>query len=397
MSSFVTGTLGWVFFGNSAGREGRDGDIRDLWPKIDFLKCGRFSRSPYSLLFLMAAVTFVAELLIMSVFFETDALHNFFDAVLITAVVFICAWFIMARPLQKTLDELEERERLLQSVFVNLPAGMMLTDARPSIVAVNRAFSEITGYDPDDAIGRNPRLLSSGRHDEAFYKGVWRSIEEEGYWCGDVWNRHKDGSVYLERLRISAIHNRKGKPLYYVGLLTDITREYKAQQDTVRRATHDALTDLPNRILLQDRLEQSIQRAQRSGDRFAVLLIDLDGFKPVNDEYGHLAGDQVLQEIARRLKAQLRVTDTAARLGGDEFVVIVSDVGERDADLAAATKLLRALSAPIKISNGTVMIGASIGMALYPDHGADIETLLARADSAMYEAKRTGKNRIVLA
>lgn len=287
--------------------------------------------------------------------------------------------------------EREREQRLAQAVFKTTAEAMMITDARNTIITVNPAFTEITGYTLDEVRGRSPKLLASGRHDKAFYAAMWRKVEEEGHWRGDVWNRRANGEVYVQRLTISRITDDEGVVTNYVGVFSDVTEEKKASAALQYSASHDALTGLPNRALLVDRLQQSLSIYARTGRGVSVLFIDLDGFKPVNDTYGHLAGDLLLQNVAKRLSSCVRDSDTVARLGGDEFVVLSNDAASVDAAAAVARKILAALEPPIDVGDATVHVGASIGIAQVPHDGTDVDTLLQAADEAMYSAKHAGK------
>ncbi|SOD96814.1 PAS domain S-box-containing protein/diguanylate cyclase (GGDEF) domain-containing protein [Caenispirillum bisanense] len=287
----------------------------------------------------------------------------------------------------------EREQRLTQAVFQTTAEAMCITDARQRIVAVNRAFSETTGYGAEDILGQTPAVLSSGRHDDGFYSRMWQSLEATGHWRGEVWNRRADGVLYVQRLTISQISDDDGTVTNYVGVFSDITAEKEATAQLQHSATHDALTGLPNRALMQDRLTQALARSTRDGGGLAVLFIDLDGFKPVNDTWGHLAGDMLLQGVARRLRKCVRESDTVARIGGDEFVIV--SIGSADAEAAStvADKVLRALAPPFQLGVGEAAIGASIGIAIAPgtDRPVAAPALLDAADHAMYEAKHAGK------
>jgi diguanylate cyclase (GGDEF)-like protein/PAS domain S-box-containing protein len=285
-----------------------------------------------------------------------------------------------------------ERERQLAvTVFRNSAEAMMVTDADNLIIAVNPAFTKLTGYEAEDVIGRNPRLLSSDRHDKEFYRKMWEGLTKTGHWHGAVWNRRKDGTLYAQRLAITAIHDRDGTVLSYVGLLSDVTEE-KLESDRIRQQAHkDEVTGLPNRHMLLDSLTRALHARRRAEDTLAVLFLDLDGFKPINDTYGHGAGDLALQEVARRLVAAVRKDDVVGRLGGDEFVVLLRNTGEIGNAEALARKVLDTFAEPFDVDVARMPMGCSIGVALSPLHSADAEGLLAAADRAMYRAKSEGK------
>ncbi|UCV11493.1 EAL domain-containing protein [Dechloromonas denitrificans] len=287
----------------------------------------------------------------------------------------------------------EERQKLAASVFDNAHEGIMITDARGQIIEVNATFSELTGYARDEAIGQTADLLKSGHHDPVFYQEMWQTIRQEGFWRGEVWNRKKTGEIFVEQLTISTVRNRNGEISQFVGIFSDITLIKEHQRRLEHQAHFDALTQLPNRMLLGDRMQLAMAQTERSGKTLAVCYLDLDNFKPVNDAYGHATGDRLLIEVAQRLKICVRAGDTVSRLGGDEFVLLLAgleDVHECDHAIA---RIIAALTQPFIISNHAVTISASIGVTLYPEDGADSDTLLRHADQAMYAAKQAGRNR----
>jgi len=292
--------------------------------------------------------------------------------------------------------EAEAQLMLAASVFSHAEEGIVITDAAGAIVEVNDTFTRITGYARDEVLGANPRILSSGRHDRDFYATVWTALTQHGHWHGEVWNRRKDGALYAEMLNISAVRDGEGRPQHYVGLFSDITSLKEHQSQLERIAHYDALTGLPNRVLLADRLEQAIVHTRRRDNLMALVYLDLDGFKGVNDRYGHEAGDELLVVVSRRLKAALREGDTLARLGGDEFVAVLADLGDPSECNAVLTRLLLAAAAPVQIGDAAVQVSASLGVTLYPPDGGDPDTLLRHADQAMYQAKEAGRNRYQL-
>jgi diguanylate cyclase (GGDEF)-like protein/PAS domain S-box-containing protein len=287
---------------------------------------------------------------------------------------------------------MEERLHLAATVFNSTADGVTITDPSGAIIAVNRAFTEITGYSESDVIGANPRLLKSNLHDAAFYQGMWKDIRSVGFWRGEIWNRRRDGSIYPEALTITAVCDDSGRTTHFVAVFSDITRIKGAQEALDFQAHHDPLTGLPNRLLLEDRIDKAVQRAKRSEQQLGLLFVDLDRFKNVNDTLGHHVGDLVLCEVARRFTAAMREADTVARLGGDEFVILVENIPEAAAASRIADKLLADLQRPISLEMQDFFIGASIGISLFPSDGDDRSSLLKHADAAMYRAKERGRN-----
>ncbi len=286
----------------------------------------------------------------------------------------------------------EEELRLAASVFHSSADGVLVTDAAGKILSVNPAFTEITGYARDEALGSNPRMLRSDRHTPEFYRAMWQGLEAEGRWQGEIWNRRKGGEAYLEWLTINRIDDSDGNPVRYVAVFHDIT-ELKTKDERIRHlAFHDALTGLPNRTLMQDRLQQALARARREGGRLALTYIDLDRFKAVNDSFGHDVGDLLLQEVARRIQGRLRASDTVARLGGDEFVVLMGDLHDAEDCAVLAQELIGEIARPMSLRGHTFAIGASMGTAFFPEDGDDALEMMKRADVAMYAAKSAGRN-----
>ena len=288
--------------------------------------------------------------------------------------------------------EAEREQRLAEAVFRTSAEGMLVTDANNRIVAANPTFTEITGYAIDEVINRDPKILSSGRHPKTFYEEFWRSLERDGHWFGELWNRRKDGEIFVQRATISLIKNEMGVVQNYVCVFNDTTEQKERELKLYHGANYDALTGLPNRALLDDRIAHAIPKVSREEGDLGVLFIDLDGFKPVNDTHGHLVGDQVLQEVAKRFSDCVRESDTVARLGGDEFVVLALDVKGREGVETVAKHILASLDAPITVEETSVQVGASIGISLYPTDGDKSGLLVDKADKAMYEAKKAGKN-----
>ncbi|MET0091259.1 MAG: EAL domain-containing protein [Candidatus Thiodiazotropha sp.] len=290
----------------------------------------------------------------------------------------------------------EDQLRLAAGVFDHAREGIVITDAEERILRVNPTFSELTGYAQDEAVGLTPRVLRSGHHDVQFYTEMWQVLKKNGYWHGEVWNRRKSGEVYPELLTISAVYDRYGKVSNYVAIFSDITKLKDQQSKLQRMAHYDALTQLPNRVLLADRMQQSMAQTRRSGQLLAICYLDLDGFKPVNDNYGHEVGDKLLVEVAQRLNSHMRDSDTVARLGGDEFVMLLTNLHSVQECEQALTRLLETMYASYRVDGRTILISASIGVSLYPYDNGDPDTLLRHADQAMYRAKDEGRNRFHL-
>ena len=295
--------------------------------------------------------------------------------------------------------DITERKRseagmqLAASVFTFAREGITITDPAGNIVEANDAFARITGYSREETLGKNPRILKSGRQPTEYYQAMWQALVSKGYWTGEIWNRRKNGEVYAEMLTISAVRDAQGKTQNYVALFTDITPLKEHQQQLEHIAHYDALTSLPNRVLLADRMRQTMAQCQRRNRSLAVAYLDLDGFKPVNDRYGHEVGDELLIAIAQSMKEALREGDTLARLGGDEFVALLVDLESALDCEPVLARLLRAAAAPVTLGELRLQVSASIGVTLYPQDGADADQLLRHADQAMYQAKQGGKNR----
>lgn len=286
----------------------------------------------------------------------------------------------------------DARLRLADKAIEYSPDAIMITTAEGQILRVNPAFTRLTGYRLDEVIGRTPALLRSGQHDAAFYAALWDSIHRSGHWAGEIWNRHKRGHLFAERLSISAVDDAAGHVSHYVAVFSDITAAKTEAARITHLAQHDPLTGLPNRSLMTDRLDQALHRSQRSGRQVALLCLDLDRFKSVNDSFGHAVGDVLLQQVAARLLGCVRETDSVGRLSGDEFMVVLTDLHDADQAGQVARKILTALAAPFDIDGHRVMSTFSIGIALYPGDADTAKALQQQADTALYHAKAGGRN-----
>ncbi|PKM11641.1 MAG: chemotaxis protein CheR [Gammaproteobacteria bacterium HGW-Gammaproteobacteria-3] len=286
----------------------------------------------------------------------------------------------------------EQEIQLAASVFDAANEAIVITDENNRILSVNPAFSQITGYSPKEVFGKNPNILSSGRQNQKFYQKLWESLKTTGKWQGEIWNRRKNGEDYIEWLSIGVFKDANGKSIRHVGIFTDISEIFKAQQTIMRQANYDALTKLPNRNLLYDRLQQAMTKARREHKLIGLLFIDLDGFKEINDAFGHSQGDLVLRHVTERMSEVMRESDTIARFGGDEFIVILSDMESADDLIPTTEKILQVVQKPISLDGHELSVTVSIGITLFPDDGNDMEVLLKHADNAMYAAKAQGRN-----
>ena len=302
------------------------------------------------------------------------------------------AIYVAVRDITERLAS-QEKLRLAANVFSHAREGIVITSTEGVIVDVNDAFCRITGYSRDEALGQTPRLLNSGRQSREFYAAMWHDLIKHGHWRGEIWNRRKNGSYYAEMLTISAVHDAQGRAQQYVALFSDITALKTHQEQLEQTAHFDALTELPNRILLADRMQQAMLQAQRRNQPLAVIYLDLDGFKTVNDQHGHEAGDHLLIALATRMKQTLREGDTLARIGGDEFVVVLIDLTDVASSVPMVNRLLAAAAQPVPFGDVQLQVSASLGVTFFPQsEELTGDQLLRQADYAMYQAKLAGKN-----
>ena len=368
-------------------------------------------RSPLHLLLLSVAFIFIAESLVMYVIATQDTLSLFLEVVLdataLVVIVFPILYFLHYRQLQKSYDEIKQSNKRLQLadiVFRESNEAIMISDEKNRILKINPAFTEITGYTLDEIKGKNPKILSSGQHDKDFYLTLWQSLSEKGNWSGEIWNRRKNGEVYPEWLSINVIRDDHGNIINHQAIFSDITSRKQEEARLLQLANYDALTGLPNRLLFHDRLRQAREVACRDMKSFAVLFVDLDYFKEVNDGFGHAAGDAVLQTVAKRLQSCVRTTDTVSRYGGDEFLVILQDINSYQEITIIVEKIIDTVSQIINISDKSVNISASVGISLRNAEQAcsarndgELSSVIEQADKMMYEAKQAGRSTYKLA
>ncbi len=293
-------------------------------------------------------------------------------------------------------DVTETRNMALQlqlalQVFSKGTEGIIICDHNNRIISVNKAFESITGYTESEVMGCNPSIMGSGRHNAEFHRAIWESINTRGAWEGEIWNRRKGGELYPQWLNISRVTGDMGETTHYIGVFKDITQRKLAEEQIERLAFYDVLTNTPNRYLLKDRVNQAIRTSRRSHNSFALMFIDLDRFKEINDVFGHEVGDQVLLQVTQRLRELIRETDTLCRLGGDEFALLFTNLDKHNAHGRAET-LLNCMSQPFTVGNKELMMSLSVGLAMFPEDGEDYDTLLKNADTAMYQAKASGRN-----
>jgi len=292
--------------------------------------------------------------------------------------------------------KVEAKLRLANCVFDNTLDAICITDSNSSIIEANPAFYQSTGYEQQEVIGQHVAQIKSDLHDENLITSIWKQLEADEHWSGEIKSRNKNGELQAEWLTLSTVKDEQDIISNYIGIFSNISHLIKNQLKLEHIAHHDVLTNLPNRLLLSDRLELSIANAIRNKEQFAVCYIDLDAFKPINDQYSHAAGDKVLIEIAQRLKEVIRGNDTVARIGGDEFVILLNKLKSFDKCKLSLNRLLAEIDQPITVQDNTHHVTASIGVAIFPDHADNAEALLQLADEAMYKAKRLGKSRFHL-
>jgi diguanylate cyclase (GGDEF)-like protein/PAS domain S-box-containing protein len=340
----------------------------------------------------LAALVLAAALAAMAVTGTALRLPLVASGVGASLLVCLSTWALVSsqRTLRSALamGEAAAQERALASmVFEASRLGIVVSDPEGRILMVNEAFSRLSGYRPVEVLGRHTNLLRSGFHDQRFYARLWDALRRTGHWQGDLWNRVRSGELRRHHLSIATVRDDEHRPLYFVGMLEDITERYAAERSVLHQARHDMLTGLGNRALLMEQLERDLALARRHHWAVALLYLDLDGFKAVNDRHGHALGDRVLQRMAWRFRGVLRRSDLLCRQGGDEFVVLVPHAGEEPELLQIAAKLIEASEAPLTELGLELRLSASVGIAWYPRHASTAEQLLAAADRAMYAAK----------
>lgn len=294
------------------------------------------------------------------------------------------------------VKERRNRARIAQRVLEHTSESIMVTDLKGVIVMTNPAFSDLTGYSQDDALGESPALLASGHHDKAFFSHIWQSLVNSGSWLGEIVNRRKNGEIYIQQTNISAVYDKYGDISHFVCLMGDITEQKKTMDSMRFQAMHDSLTRLPNRTHFEARAEDALRKAHQNGQLLGVLFVDLDGFKPINDCWGHSVGDKLLVAAAERLRDTVATSHTLARIGGDEFLVLAESLSDEHEATMLGQRILESLSTPFEIDDIEIRISASIGVSIFPLHGKNIGTLIDAADKAMYRAKHLGKSRVVL-
>jgi diguanylate cyclase (GGDEF)-like protein/PAS domain S-box-containing protein len=296
----------------------------------------------------------------------------------------------------KALRSSESSLRLAYKVIEASHDAVMITDASGFIQSVNPSFCKLTGYSVEEALGQTPNLLSSGQHDENFYQQMWQRLQQQGYWQGEIWNKRKNGEIYPEWLSISAVRDENGIINQYAAIFSDITERKKREKKIHELAYFDELTGLANRRLFQDRLEQALANAKRHDHQLAVLFLDLDLFKRINDTLGHQAGDEALRQVARRLQKASRAGESVARLGGDEFTMLVPECDGIEEIEKLAQRIVAQFELPFQIQHNELVLTTSVGISIYPQHGGTISELLKFADAAMYQAKESGRNKYSL-
>lgn len=306
-------------------------------------------------------------------------------------VLAILSWRNARAHLEKNI--LLDRLGLHAAVMENATNGVMITDPNNRIVSINNAFTELTGYSEEEVIGKDPSILSSSKHDESYFAEMWLTLKEQGRWEGELWNRHKNGELYPEWVSITAVLNHKGELANYIGIFSLLSEQKNTEARLRELANSDPLTGLINRNLFMDRALQALATARRIQSKTALLFLDLDSFKPINDSLGHSAGDQVLREVAKRMQDSVRGSDTVARFGGDEFVILLTGLKDAEEAGVVADKIIQAVSQPLEHNGVECRVGASIGISVCPDNAETVDTLVRYADMAMYVAKESGRGR----
>lgn len=313
----------------------------------------------------------------------------------VISFLFMIILLTVAAVLKKELL-LSERIKVAYQVLSVMREGCVITNSKQEIIYVNQRYEAISGYSMKEVLGKSPSTLSSGKQSASFYKVMWSNIEKNGFWEGEIWNRTKSGELYPQWTTISVIRNKQGNPQFYVGVFNDITLNKQREAKLLEYGYYDPLTNLPNRRFFIEKLEQAIKEAERNHQQLAVLFIDLDHFKPINDQYGHLVGDQFLCEAGISIKKLIRQSDVLSRFGGDEFVVLFINIQSRESAIQLANKLLSSLNElQIIIESHTLQVSASIGGAVYPDDTLNGEVLIGLADTAMYKVKNSSRNGVV--
>jgi diguanylate cyclase (GGDEF)-like protein/PAS domain S-box-containing protein len=287
----------------------------------------------------------------------------------------------------------KEKLQLAASVFSHAREGILIADADMCVVDANTTFSTITGYSREEVLGRQPDIFLPGTHSASYIDALWQGLREAGHWSGEIWSQRKNGEAYAEMVTISAVSDERGTVKNYVVMFVDITPMKTYQQQLENMAHFDALTQLPNRLLLADRLRQAMSQSQRRQQALAVVFLDLDGFKAVNDRYGHAVGDELLIVLSQRMRGALRDGDTLARIGGDEFVAVLVDLEHAEDAEPVLERLLQSAAAPVSVGDALLQVSASMGIAAFPRDGTHADLLLRRADQSMYQAKQAGRNR----
>jgi diguanylate cyclase (GGDEF)-like protein/PAS domain S-box-containing protein len=310
------------------------------------------------------------------------------------ALLLFAVHFFIYVPLLSEFRKQQEEVRLSFNILDSSSEPILITDSLANIEYVNQAFCSVTGYSAEEVIGKNPRIMKSGKHDAEFFQKMWQYLNETGQWQGEIWDKRKNGDIYPKWLTINAVKDEKGKVAKYIGIFSDITSLKQTEQHLEYLAHFDSLTNIPNRLLFRDRLKQAMIRANRSSNKVALLVFDLNRFKHINDTFGHLAGDQLLIEFSTRVIKSIRKEDTLARIGGDEFAIILEDINSKLDIEVVIKKTFDSISVPFNIKGHPVYITSSIGVAIYPTDAYTNETLLRNADMAMYVAKELGDNRV---